>query len=665
MSDAVKIPRAWEAVIVGGLLLLYPALALTAARDKSFTFDEVPHLAAGATCWRFDDYRISPENGILTERWAGLATLADDYVFPTHDQPAWWHSNEWRIGDQFLFQLGNDATGMLFRARALMSLFGVAIALAVYLISRGLFGLWGGLLSLTLCVLCPNLLGHGVLITSDVPAAFFFLSSLWCLWLVLERVSPVRVLFSVLLLAGLVLTKYSALLYLPMSMLLVALRLAVGTPLPVSWRGDVVAGRGKLAVWLAGLAVVHILAVWALMWLAYGCRFDAMAESVPGRDRLHPGGWEELADENGFTERMLARAREYELLPEAYLYGLRYTLHKSQERSAFFNGERGRDGWITFFPYAFAVKTPLPSLFIVIMALFLAIAKTRQQASAAAWHEVGCFAYKTAPLWVLFTVYWLFAITSHLNIGHRHLLPTYPPLFVLLGWLGARPGSPRAEGEVNLHRRALERASTAVIVLLVGWLALDTYRIWPNYIAYFNTLAGGPEHAYEHLVDSSLDWGQDLPGLKKWLDEQGLTSGHTPVYLAYFGSARPEYYGIRARPLPSYPDRRTTLDTGALQPGVYCISATLLQGVYLSGERELWARHLEQAYQDFPDPNSRYFFRWRSLVSDLRMYDSMRFGRLCAGLRQRKPDAHAGHSILIYQLDAEELATLVVGDRRR
>ena len=66
--------------------------------------------------------------------------------------------------------------------------------------------------------------------------------------------------------------------------------------------------------------------------------------------------------------------------------------------------------------------------------------------------------------------------------------------------------------------------------------------MYPHYLAYFNWIAGGPVNGYKHLVHSSLDWGQDLPGLKRWLNEHDLDStGKTPVYLAYFGKAKPAY----------------------------------------------------------------------------------------------------------------------------
>ena len=121
---------------------------------------------------------------------------------------------------------------------------------------------------------------------------------------------------------------------------------------------------------------------------------------------------------------------------------------------------------------------------------------------------------------------------------------------------------------------------------------------YPNYLAYFNRIAGGPANGYKHLVDSSLDWGQDLPGLKRWLKEHDLDSpGKTPVYLAYFGQANPAHYHIRAMELCS-PDSHSVIPLSA---GVYCIShcsparlwagpATVVSGVRASLPRG-WSVH--------------------------------------------------------------------------
>ena len=70
-------------------------------------------------------------------------------------------------------------------------------------------------------------------------------------------------------------------------------------------------------------------------------------------------------------------------------------------------------------------------------------------------------------------------------------------------------------------------------LILLAWHAAESLAIRPDYLAWLNELAGGPSQGYKHLADSSLDWGQDLPALKDWLDREGLQRGDG-VYLSYF-----------------------------------------------------------------------------------------------------------------------------------
>ena len=110
------------------------------------------------------------------------------------------------------------------------------------------------------------------------------------------------------------------------------------------------------------------------------------------------------------------------------------------------------------------------------------------------------------PLWAFGLVYGAFAITSQLNIGHRHILPIYPVLFIGCGAV------------VYLLRQNRRTIFIAAVAILFLWQIGESFAIRPNYLAYFNEVAGGPARGYEHLVDSSVDWGQDLPALKRWLD---------------------------------------------------------------------------------------------------------------------------------------------------
>ena len=115
----------------------------------------------------------------------------------------------------------------------------------------------------------------------------------------------------------------------------------------------------------------------------------------------------------------------HHLLPEAYLYGAAYILMHI-ERYAFWNGAYSTSGWRLFFPYCFLVKTPLPLLALGgnIGCRGVASAETR---------PLDKHLYETVPLWSLIGVYSLIAISSTLNIGHRYILPLYPPIFILCG----------------------------------------------------------------------------------------------------------------------------------------------------------------------------------------------------------------------------------------
>jgi hypothetical protein len=147
------------------------------------------------------------------------------------------------------------------------------------------------------------------------------------------------------------------------------------------------------------------------------------------------------------------------------------------------------------------------------------------------------------------------------------------------------------------------------------------------------------------------------------------------VYLSYFGAGEPEYYGIHARRLPFMNGFKIPQPWVPLQPGVYCISATMLEHVY-SPIRGPWTPELEKEYQwmrgfeplfvtYFGDPRRRAELDREASPEKWQLawtrHDLLRFARLCFYLRARTPDANIGHSILIYRLTAAEIAGATTG----
>jgi len=647
------------------LAVWYWGMAVSGQFEKSTTFDEIAHLTAGYSYWLTGDYRLNPENGVLPQRWAALPLLLGDYRFPSLDQPAWRKANVWELGDQFFHRLGNPLDSMLLCGRAMIALAGSALGLVIYAWSRSLFGASGGMLSLVLYVLSPGMLAHGSLITSDLMLTLTLTASMWCCWLMLHRTTVLTVLRSAAMMALLFVSKMSAVLVVPMSLALLGLRLAaqrretrMGGPAP-----GTLAPLTPAAV--AGVVAVHVALIGLVIWAFFGFRYSIFGPQRHPDDRT-VYAWQVLLAEAGPVGPVIELARTHRLLPEAYLYGFASTLYGSRQRLTFLNGEHGLTGWWYFFPYVVLVKTPLPVFLVLGFAAWGAVRLARSGSRTegpSTGHSLARGLYATAPLWVLLVVYWAVALGSNLNIGHRHILPTYPALFVLAG------------SAARWFTRLRHKAASVALALCLLWMAIESLSIRPHYLAYFNQLVGGPSHAYRHLVDSSLDWGQDLPGLKRWLDRQGLGEhSATPVYLSYFGTGDPAYYGIAARPLPSYVPRGVRA-IPPLTGGVYCISATMLQAVYVEfGGR--WTYDYERLYRTVTADVARYHrtkgdqAARRRLEQEkgadfwavrFRQYEQLRFARLASYLRQREPDDHVGYSILIYRLSNEQVQDALAG----
>ncbi|HTP08115.1 MAG TPA: hypothetical protein VMP08_07690, partial [Anaerolineae bacterium] len=119
-------------------------------------------------------------------------------------------------------------------------------------------------------------------------------------------------------------------------------------------------------------------------------------------------------------------------------------------------------------------------------------------------------------------------------------------------------------------------------LVLIGWQIVGTLRIYPYYFTFFNEIAGGPERGRYLLSDSNLDWGQDLVGLKDYVDQQHITN----LNLSYFGNTPPSVYGLQTYALP--PVRSAMHGQGAWwlhrfypldpAPGTYAISVANLMG---------------------------------------------------------------------------------------
>lgn len=509
------------------LLWAFFAQCVTSMVVKSPTVDEQIHLTRGYVYLEMGDLRFKIGHPILVNALNAVPVWAlADLTIPT-DHPSW-QNGRWSVfTDHFIWRSGNPVTEIFFLGRWVTVVIGLLGAATVFRWAREWFGSRAGLLSLTLFVFDPNMLAHSRLVTDDVAVAVFALVAAYGMW----RYFVTRW-WSFLLLSGLAFgwaqgAKFSAAVLVPVFFLLAPWWSGGRQTAPLPFRKRLVGAWGAVLVilFLAGL----------FLWTGYGFDFGYLEQvslpfPVPAPD---------------YFDDLLWQSRYF-----------------GREHRAFLMGRISPTGWWYYDLVTLALKAPLPLLGLSVV-------------------TVVCSLRCRSSHWELLIPVALFvaaAMYSPLDIGFRYLLLLLPILYVYISQLvDAAWGTERAQSP-------LSRLYIALLLASIAWLALGTLAVSPHYLAYFNELAGGPDGGYRYLVDSNLDWGQDLPGLRTWQ----VAHADQPLKLSYFGTAHPSYYDLNFEPLPTWdpaPEQGNlytrTFYPHAPAPGVYAISATNLQGVVL------------------------------------------------------------------------------------
>ena len=171
---------------------------------------------------------------------------------------------------------------------------------------------------------------------------------------------------------------------------------------------------------------------------------------------------------------------------------------------------------------------------------------------------------------------------TDINLGLRYVLAILPYLFISTGKL-----VPWTLGLSGTRKWVM----TTLIAGALGSTIAASVWIYPDYLAYFNWASGGPDEKPARLIDSNLDWGQDLVALQKWWKE---TIPGQPIGLAYFGQINPSIFKLRGdsfdwflppvkpgtvHPMAQPPSPLLIGPAKKLTPGYYAVSVTLLYGL--------------------------------------------------------------------------------------
>lgn len=530
-------------IVVFSLLLCFFLQSFASLSTKSATFDEVQYFGIGKYLlthhkWDVMGAILHPPLSYYISSIPLLFVDLDERYFTYGDEVVrdlkFLGAVDYFRGQGILSSEANKNDRLLIASRLMIAVLSLLLGYYIYRFSYELYGENSGILSLILFSFCPNILAFSGITVPDMPLTVFTFIAVYYYWLSIKNNCNRNILLAGLFMGLAFLSKFPAFLLLPIYLVIVI----------IYWLKT----KKNLALHTAVIICI------ALFVFLAGYLFD-----------LTP----------------LFQGNDYRLSQLEY------------GQATFLNGKYSNHAWWYYFPLTFLYKTPLPLILLFLITIAVYIRNRRQV-------ELE-YIFLLLPI---ITVILSFSLSNYSG-ALRYLLPIYPFMFVMIGCLisDAAPIGSEAGSLFKLRSGCADtpaatwlfdskNVSSILIAALLLWYIASSIFIAPDYLAYFNEIAGGPSRGYRHLVDANLDWGQDLKGLKKYMDKNRIER----VSLSYFGADSPKRYGINYDWLPSHylenpdPDKEVQIDTNQL----LAISATNLQGLYLDDRNQYkWLMQIE------------------------------------------------------------------------
>jgi hypothetical protein len=508
---------------------------------ESDIVDESYHLASGYSFLKTGRLPAVTEHPPLAQVISALPLLPFHLRLRPAVSSSTGEAARWGNGSAFLYDNRVPVEAILAAGRSAKVLLTLAFGAVIAWWTRRHFGAAPALAALLLFAFDPTFIAHGHLATTDVAAAFGFFAGCMA-WNAFLARGDLRSALLCGIVTGLALAvKYSALL-LPVLYaywyLIHGLQQAAALE-PPRWRCSLRHFASSMAVLLAGLFAA----------LYASCGFETRPLVPP---ELSDKPLSTVLAANHYTASLgalllhhadMARVVDKAALDipipiPTFLRGLLYiSHHNAAGHTAYLLRQTpSTGGWWYYFPVVFGVKTPTGLLALLLLAMAAGWLIALRAGPRATVYKV----LRARPEWFALTippfVYFLISTTTHINVGVRHILPVYP--FVFVG---------TAAMLLACHRPGLPRFFRWAAAICLALVAVESAAAFPRYISFFNWASGGRSQGWKYVVDSNLDWGQDMKRLQAYLERRG---GGGNVCLATFSPASPAHFGITAHPIP-------------------------------------------------------------------------------------------------------------------
>ncbi|KKS38764.1 MAG: hypothetical protein A3G49_04630 [Candidatus Sungbacteria bacterium RIFCSPLOWO2_12_FULL_41_11] len=616
-------------------------LMLASSWNDSAIMDELAHIPAAYSYVSKMDYRLNPEHPPLIKDLSALPLLFFRPNFPT-DVKSWTRDNngQWTQGAIFLYESGNNPDKIIFWSRLPIMLLSVFMGWLIFSFIKKRYNDKIALMTLVLFAFSPTFLAHSRFVTTDLAAAFGFFIGIIGLIMFLEKPTLKMTMIAGIFFGVAQLLKFSLILLIPIFLIIILIWFFVEKSY---YRGIIkfpffiiqILGKTVLIFAVGGVVIYGVYAIHVINYPASSIEPDGRIwtkkeltevvrlpepqrtekiATVPlsqMRDTVYilssfAGGPdpEEFACDpksNADLKRRIRCLAEFTIWatdkplfrPMAqFLLGIEMVMQRSSGgNTAYFLGKVSAGGWKHYFPVLYILKEPLALHILTLTALLFATWRVfkgnKSLRTLKEWIHENFFEF-VSLFFIAF--YWLYSIQSPLNIGIRHVLPTFPFIYFLVSkeifrWLSLQKNaSPETwfEWLITIYKKYIASIPKYIFIsTMLLWLVFDTVFAFPNYLSYFNELAGSWSskkitlniktaiaNGHEIAVDSNYDWGQDLKRLAKYAEDHRIKK----IALDYFGGGSPRYYlGDKFEPWWSAKGQ---------SHGYFAISATFLQGAH-------------------------------------------------------------------------------------
>jgi dolichyl-phosphate-mannose-protein mannosyltransferase len=512
------------------LLGTYALLGALGAETDTPTVDEFAHLPSGCSILRHANFALYANNPPLARMLAAVPAVLGGASIPPAMSPGASGWEPWIYGQRFL--VANRARYLhdFLLGRLVLLALATAGGALLYGWAELRHGCTAGVCALALYALDPNLQAHGRLATPDAACTTFLVATFFALDRWRRLPSHGRLALAGMAYGLALLSKFTALVALPPLALIfwgIAIERSVDER---SLTRRAARQLGHAAARFTGFGLV------ALLVLNAGYAFQGTFSSLGS----HVWTSHFCSAVAGLLPSGLPVP-----LPREFVAGFdaqKLVLERG-EFGCYFGGRWWPRPPGAFYLAVLAFKLPLPAIGLLVWTAGAALISARWRGSIL--DEAFCW---LAPGAVIASM----SLFSALSGGIRYILPALPFLYLAASRCAA-----------GLERSRWSGLRAVALGTCGLWLAATTVRAYPEPLAYFNALAGGSENGHHWLIDSNLDWGQDLGRVPRYLQEHGLKS----VGLLYFGHVEPELYGLRYTLPPPQP-----------APGTYVVSVNFAMG---------------------------------------------------------------------------------------